>query len=281
MIITTVEQIKGVLTTLAAEVNYSDFEPYLKDSEDWVSDELLGDTIYLAIEDESITDAKLLRLIVNVIVLKSYDLGIPFMDLVQTRSGFGVISDKNRTPASQNRVDRLIAQNKFRLNTNIETLINYLEDNSTYHDNWKSSGSYSLLSDCLINTSRQFKRFAPFDGDRNDFIKLKPKLISDSSIKICPAISKAYLNELIAKQNADTLSDNDKVILPAVKQAIANYAIENDLIAYRLIQDVVTILDNNPDDYTTYHASNEKLLKDTPGLENLSGNPFFISNTSI
>lgn len=100
------------------------------------------------------------------------------MDLIQTNNGFGVISDKNRAPASKARVDRMIKQNTLRLNTNIENLINHLEDNATYHDDWKSSPAYSLLTDCLIITAREFKRYAKFEGDRNDFLLLKPVLIN-------------------------------------------------------------------------------------------------------
>lgn len=72
MIVKEITQIKAVLTTLANEIDFKDFETYVKDAEDWIASDILGDTIYGNIEDASISDEKLIRLTTNCIVLKSY-----------------------------------------------------------------------------------------------------------------------------------------------------------------------------------------------------------------
>lgn len=276
MIITTIDQIKAVLTNITTDIDYSEFEPFIKSAEYWIDKEVLGSTIYRNIEDETITDPKLLRLVHNVIILKAYESAIPSMDLIQTSSGFGVVSDKNRAPASKNRVDRLIDQNKIRLNAETEWLIDYLEDTATYHTDWKSSPAYSLLSNCLINTAREFKRYVKFAGTRNDFLLLKPVIISLSTIKLQPMISQQYIEELINKQNEGNLSNADNLVLPAIKQSLANYVIEKDWLADRLLDDVVTIMDNDIDNYVTYRDSDEKALKDDPGYENTEEDKIFV-----
>ena len=276
MIINTIEQIRAILTNLAAEVEFEDFETYVKSSENWISNNILGATLYDNIDDGSITDAKLIRLVETSIVHKAYEMGIPFMDLVQTQSGFGVVKDKTRAPASKQRVDRLIAQNTIRLNQETEWLLNYLEDNSTYHIDWKSSPAFSLLTNCLIVTARELKRYVKFEGNRDDFLLLKPMLISDTAIRLKPQVSRNYLEELITKQNAGTLSSFDNLILPSLKQSLANYAIEKEWLGKRLLDDVVTIMDDDLDNYPTYRDSDEKALKDDSGYENTEDDPIFV-----
>lgn len=287
MIVTTIDQIRAVLPNVAAEVEYADFGTFLKDAENWIENEILGSAIYASIDDNSITDEKLVRLVTNCIVLKAYELGIPFMDLIQTQSGFGVINDKNRAPASIKRVERLISQNKLRLDQDIEWLINHLEDTATYHTDWKSSPAYSLLSDCLIITARELKRYVKFIGSRNDFLLLKPTLITRSVTFLNPQISKAYVEELIVKQNVGTLSAADEKVLPGIKQALANICVTEDKLwwenhlAKQLLADVVTVIDADIDNYATYRDSPEKALKDDPGYENTEDATIFVFKGGI
>jgi len=105
---------------------------------------------------------------------------------------------------------------------------------------------------------------------------LKPTLISLTTLKLQPQVSKNYLSELIEKQNAGTLTTADKTILPGLKQSLANFAIEKDWFGKRLVEDVVTIMDADLDSYPTYRDSDEKALKDDPGFENEQENPIFV-----
>ncbi|MFK5855240.1 MAG: hypothetical protein QM503_03850 [Bacteroidota bacterium] len=276
MIVSTIEKIRAILTNLADEVEFADFETYVKSAENWIKNDILGATLYDKLDNATIIDPILIRFTETIIVLKAYETGIPYMDLVQTNSGFGVIKDKTRTPASKQRVDRLIAQNKIRLDQETEWLLNFLEDTATYHTDWKSSPAFSLLTDCLIITARELKRYVKFEGNRADFLLLKPTIITLTTIQLQPQVSKLYLQELIAKQNAGTLTAADQKILPALKQSLANYAIDLDWMAKRLLEDVVTIMDNDIDNYPTYKDSDEKALKDDPGFENLEENPMFV-----
>lgn len=281
MIVNTIEQIKAVLSNIAAEVEFADFESYVKSAEAWIENSILGSTIYNSLDTGIEPDQALVRLSTNVIVLKAYSIGIPFMDLIQTSSGFGVVSDKNRSPASKNRVDRLIQHTEKRLDTEMEWLINYLEDNSEFHTDWKSSPVYSLLSDCLISTSREFKRLVKFEGNRNEFLFLKPVLISQSTLFIAPAISQAYVDELILKQNAATLTDADKTVLPSIKQALACHVSNREDLSFSLLSNVSAIIENDPDSFPTYNGSPEKAVKDDKGFSNSGDNTFFVFKGSF
>jgi len=276
MIVNTIEQIKAVISNIAAEVEFADFESYIQSAESWIENSILGSTIYNSLETGTEPDQALIRLTTNTIVLKAYSIGIPFMDLIQTQNGFGVVSDKNRSPASKNRVERLIQHTDKRLDIEIEWLLNYLEDNSEFHNDWKSSPAYSLLSDCLINTSREFKRLVKFEGNRNEFLLLKPVLISQSTLFIAPAISQEYLDELISKQNNNTLSADDEKVLPSIKQALACHITNRRDLSYSLLSNAAAIIENDPDAFPTYAASPEKIVNDDKGFANELENTFFV-----
>ena len=281
MIVNNITEIRTVLINLADEVEFADFETYVQSAELWISKDVLGSTLYNKMDQSTIEDPILFRIVKNAIILKAYDLGIPFMDLVHTQNGFGVINEKSRAPASKHRVDRLIQQNKFRCDQETDWLIDYLEDTTALHDDWKSSPAFSILSNCFIKTARQFKRLVNFEGQRNEFLFLQPTLISLTTTILEPNISKVYVAELLAKQNNNTLTEYDEKIMPGIMQALANYAINNNFLADRLINDVVVIMDKDLANYSTYSNSDEKATKDDPGFVNELSNSIFVSNGGL
>ena len=274
------------MPNIQADLEYSEFHSYLQSAEQWIQREVLGKTIYDKMDAGTYTAVQfpeMFRTSRSSIVLKAYEMAIPFMDLIQTSSGFGVISDQNRAPASQNRVDRLIAQTKLRLGEETEYLLDYLEDTNSLHTDWKGSNAFTILSDCLIRTVREFKRCVGYDGTRKDFLMLKPLMVNLTVLKFHPMISREYTEELILKLNTlkGSIPAADLLIIPSMQKALANYCLDNNYIAGRLLDDVVTIMDNNIEDYPTYADSPEKELKDDPGFENDEDDPIFIFKAGL
>jgi hypothetical protein len=96
-------------------------------------------------------------------------------------------------------------------------------------------------------------------------------------------ISREYTEELILKLNTlkGSIPAADLLIIPSMQKALANYCLDNNYIAGRLLDDVVTIMDNNIEDYPTYADSPEKELKDDPGFENDEDDPIFIFKAGL
>ncbi len=281
MIVTNIVDIRAVLINIAAEVSFTDFDTYVQSAELWIKKDVLGNELYTKIESGTITDTTLSRIVKNVIVLKAYDLGIPFMDLVHTQNGFGVVNEKFRAPASKHRVDRLIQQNKFRCDQETEWLIDYLEDTASLHEDWKSSPAFSILSNCFIRTAREFKRIVDFKGNRNEFLFIQPVLFSVTITFLQPTISKSLISELLISQNSNTLTVFENRILPGIKSALANYAMNNEFLARQLLNDVVNIIEDDIEHYPIYAQSPEKATKDDPGFVNELSNSIFVSNGGL
>jgi hypothetical protein len=312
MIITTINQIQAVIPNITAELEFTDFQTYIESAEHWIKKEIIGDDIYEAVED-AIKDPELIRMVQNIIVLKAYDTAIPFLDLIHTASGFGVVNDQNRVPASAQRVERLIAQNKKRLDSEVESLIDYLEAETGYHDEWKASPAYSILSDCIIFTANEFSRYSQ-KIERSAFLKLKPVMIGIQKGILSEKISSAYVNELLAEIQASNISTENETVLPLIKRTLALLTISEGLetmlitlddngvyrnyevgktnsagvqdlnmvrikyheMAVSMLNNLINYMVANEDDYPTYMDSDEKVNTDDAGYTNAEDDQIFV-----
>jgi hypothetical protein len=312
MIITTIEQITSVVPNITAEMEYTDFETYVKSAENWVKNEILGSELYDDLLGEK-PETELFRLLTNVIVLKAYDMAIPFLDLIHTSSGFGVVNDTNKVPASAQRVERLIAQNKKRLEDETEWLIDLLESESDYHVNWKISPAFSILSDCIIYTARQFSQYSQ-KIERSAFVKLKPVMIGIQKGVLSENISADYVNELLTEIHESDVSEENEVVLPLIRRILALFTISRGLetmiitldsngvyrnyevgrtnsagiqdinlvkikyeeMAQSMLNNLINFMVANEDDYPTYMGSAEKENTDDAGYTNAEDDPIFV-----
>lgn len=190
-----------------------------------------------------------------IIAHKAYAEAIPFLDLIETPSGFAVTSNSNLTPASAARVQNLIRATNERIGELIEDLLEYLENNLIFHDDWKSSKTYSLNTDSYIFSVRDFKNYAPFEGGRLDFIKLRPVITRSRILRIESIISRELSLEIIDQLRDDELSEANKAIIEDIRFALANYSIGQDQVANNFIARAKTTILANVDAYPAFKSS--------------------------
>ena len=90
--------------TIDGEVQLFDkLSPWLKESEEWLKENIVGDCI--AFVDE---ESPLYSNMQSFVVADAFAKAIPSLDLVLTPNGFGIVSTNNIAPASKDRVERLI-----------------------------------------------------------------------------------------------------------------------------------------------------------------------------
>lgn len=277
MILSNLEQFQKAMPTAIALENWSDIETYAESAELWIHNEVLGKTLYTVINADSFADETILRLCRNIIANHAFYEAIPFLDLVLDNNGFGVVSNKNLAPASKERVERLMQQCLKRRDSETENIIALLEADSTYHDDWKGSPSYSMLSDCLITTAAELKRYANWDGTRAEFLRQKPDLVMLTRKKINPIISKNYVDELIEKQRDNDLSSADLEVLDSVKYALGAFISRNNHVGATIVTEALNVINTNLQLYPTYTASSEYKARTTPGYENSADSSVFSS----
>jgi len=277
MILKTLEQFQKALPTAVGIENFSDVEPYIQSAEIWIKSQVLGKDLYDLVNAENFADEDLLRLCRSVIGNQAFWEAIPFLDLVLTNNGFAVISAQNKVPASKERVDRLREQCLVRRDSETELLIYFLEAHTDYHDEWKGSPAYSVMTDCLIRTATELQQYGNWEGTRRDFLKLRPKLIHETMIRLEPVFSKDYLEELLEKQRDADVTAGDRKVITLLKYALGCLVNGNTEAAEKIAGDALRYIDAHQADFPTYFASSEYLARATAGYVNIIEDPIFNS----
>jgi hypothetical protein len=248
---------------------FSKYLTYLKSAEKFLKREIIGTALYDLLEEPN---NDLIDHCAAVVAHKAYVEAIPFLDLIESGSGFAVTSNANLTPASTARVQSLIKATEVRLGECIEDLLEFLEENSEYHDDWKTSKSFSMISDSYIHSLREFRNYAQFENGRLEFVKHRSALLKARMLMIEPVISKELSSEIIEQLRDDDLNDANKVIIEDLRFALANYSIGADVIADSFIARVRAMIISKVDSYPSFKASAvyQYYLKVQPSNNDLS-----------
>lgn len=257
MLVNNITTLKGHIPTIVAG-EFTTYSTYMSDANAWIRRELLGSTLYDLIKNltsADLTHAELVLRAETVVASKGYINCIPFLDLIQTESGFGVVRTDKIAPASPERVKSLIAGTQLKLSDAIEELIDYLEETESYHEAWKGSPAYTLLSDTYIQTLREFSRYAQFEGNRFDFIKFKPKLLDAINLRICPVISEDLSDQIIEQLRDGDITELNTAILENLRFAMALFAIGEEKTATPYLMRVRKVIMTTPDNYLAFKNS--------------------------
>lgn len=223
----TFEELQARIPTLASfDAEGNEIKPYtifLNQAKKWLSKNITGKSLFDEIEASEDTEAK--EFCKTIVCYKGYLESIPFLDLVQTGSGFAVASNTNIAPASKDRVNALKNGILSMLTTSVDDLIAFLEETTAYHVNWKKSATYSLLTDTLISTIIEFNKYANFTGNRLDFIKAHPIMLDAIKLHLAQYISQEQCDLLIDQLREGNVSESNAPIIEEVKLAYANFVI--------------------------------------------------------
>jgi hypothetical protein len=253
MLVTDIETLKKYVPVIVGK-DFSKYEPFVVEAREWLKKEITGSALFDALEAEG--NETLKGYCERIVSNKAYLVGLPFFDLVETEAGFAVMRTDTKAPASRERVEALRAGVESWLSDSIERCLEYLEETMAYHEDWKGSPVYSLLSDTYIHTLRMFRRFAPFEGNQLAFVAAKPKMLSVIRLKIEPVISPELSDQIIEQLRDNEIIDTkNEAILPNLRFAFANYVAGNDDDGRSYLMKVKKVINRTPDDYPAYRDS--------------------------
>ncbi len=252
MLVETIDRMKELVPVIVGS-EFSKYETFVKEAREWLKSEITGADLYEALE--SAGNETLKGYCESVVANKAYLCGLPFFDLVETEAGFAVVRTETRAPASPERVQKLAEGVKSWLSYAIERLLEYLEENSRYHEDWKGSETYSLLTETYIHKLKDFRRFAPFEGTRLEYIKQLPAMLDVIHLKIEPVISPELSDEIIEQLRDGEISGANKTILGNLQFAFANYVALQDDKARNYLMKVRKVLLATPGNYPAFANS--------------------------
>jgi hypothetical protein len=272
MILNDLEEFTEFVPT-AAGSDLNELKPFIEESEYWLKTELFGDDLYEAVSLPE-TNPAVLRTAKTVVCLHAYLSAIPFVDLIQTPTGFAVVNNTNQSPASKERVERLIAFVEKRLTDTIDRVITSVHLDADLKTEWRKAGPlFERLTEIVYLTTVELKNYSGNkQASYKDLFDCRPAVLALQS-EVANYISADYLDELIEKRRRNDLSDFDRHVFSALQSIIGLKLQKAD--AYALIEKLVNYMLSHPDEFPAYLASAEYQLKISQKYENKKNDPTF------
>lgn len=253
-------------------------DPYVSAADDYVQTTLIGSDLYDYIAALTTDQNNLKSTLRNVIAHKAYREAIPFLDVIQTANGFGVVSNTNIAPASKERVERLMAQCDQQLDNSIDLLIFKVMSNAPALTEWSKFSLFEQLTNCLFITGIDFGEYSSdITKKRKAFLDAKNDMVTAQSTVLAPLISQAFLDELILQNRTNSIDADNRLILNNCKgilTIIAGHGKKGDDLK-KVLNHVSYMLEKDINKYPTYAASAEYALRIAPKYVNKQSDPTY------
>lgn len=274
MLISTISDFVKIIPS-AEGTEYSAIEPFLIHAENQIKLWRTGTDLFDAIAALQSTDPAKNQLR-TLVAHTAYHFAIPFADVIQTPTGFAVVSNTNQAPASKERVERLISWVEQIVDRSEDALIQIVYTTPALLTEWKKSEQYTQIVNCFFVTGNDYAFHVNVKGKKREQLFLdKGKLIAWQENVLAPVISKAYLDQLITEIRNNTTTPGAGNIINYCKMILARLIEGNQEESVKLLNAVSNILASNLATYTTYAASDEYKLKSSEKYQNTADAPAF------
>lgn len=217
MILSKITQATQFLPSLNLTLENNRFEDFFRSAQEWLVSHVIGDGLEATLEDEvGITDTdsheELRLLCQRVIARKGLLAAIPEMDLQLTEAGFAVQQNDHFTPASAQRVDRLVAKLPGKIASDTDALVRYLLKNSgtnqSAYSNWRGTDQFKYLTSAFLPLYEYFNRFAvPVAESYDEYYDTMPILEEGMRIVADYYVSNAEIDRLLEMYRDGELLD--------------------------------------------------------------------------
>ena len=167
MILNNIAEAKEFLPSVNLTVANERFTDFFRRSQSWLVSRVIGTDLESLLDttqrEANDSHAELRRLCRRIIAEKALLDAIPEMDMQLTEAGFAVQNNDNFSPASAQRVDRLISKMPERISTDVDQLVSYLlkvsvddgETQALYPD-WRSTKQFNRLTMAFMPLMEQY-----------------------------------------------------------------------------------------------------------------------------
>jgi hypothetical protein len=174
---------------------------------------------------------------------------IPFLDLVLTSTGFGIVSNDNIAPASADRVKSLARAAATAATDAMDQLLYEIETTDDLADLWNKS---CIIQGSLLRNTNEFQQQIDINESRTRFFAIKQAIDLYERKRIVNMVGTRQINELLRKRT-------DKTVLPLLRKALAYYALTQDDVrnhdtADEYMRQALRHMIDNPTLYPLYHT---------------------------
>ncbi|MFA6400884.1 MAG: DUF6712 family protein [Salinivirgaceae bacterium] len=214
MIFKTISEIKDYIPTTMVDIQYltmHETRAMLKHLPKYLGVDL---TKQLMVEEPSANNLLLIESLKGAIANLAYLEAVPFIDLVSTKTGFGIVSNQNMAPASAQRVENFKDACLKAADDYLSDALLFLELNSANYPTWNKS---SLIDGGLMASIDEWPAEININYSRVKFVNLVPYIKQAERLYVTKKLSPEFVAVI-----ADT---DDMDVLPDARKALAFYAV--------------------------------------------------------
>ena len=267
-IITTDEQLRAfvpnVFVSVAGEPTFfQKLEPFLLSAETWAEQRITGPAALdemAQMQPERIE----LHLLSVIIVSEAFRQAVPSLDLVLTANGFGIVSNTNVVPASQERITRLVDSLESTRDDAISSVLPYLDKldgwANTEQQTWFKATLFPMPS-MIVKLGYTTKIWQSYLSVLDQFSVVETEIAEQWLSPEYMQLLRSYgLNESAAPAP-------DRRILDGVRRAVLS-AVKNSRLPVPLLDSLVNYIIGHPEEYQVWHDSDTAKLFNPPVFVN-------------
>ena len=271
MILKNITQAQKFLPSLNLTLESNRFDDFFSRAQEWLVSHIVGSAIEDVLEaDVSIADVDLHKelrsMCQRVIAEKALLDAIPEMDMQLTEAGFAVQDNDDFSPASAQRVDRLLAKMPERIAADVDALVRFLMKTSIgngAYGYWRSSDQFNYLTEAFMPLCEEYSAYI-----NSDFLlEKKPSVNYDDFYAAIPLmgrelrsvadyyVSRAEIDRLVELyRDNDLLEIHRKAIVSLKDCAVAALRYDMNRARNAAVQAREVML-SDPDSFIAFKAS--------------------------
>lgn len=195
--------------------SWNKLEAFADLAESRLRNQFFGDAAvdhFKTLTTESVTGKMFARILTNL----AYFEAVPFVDLIQTDTGFAIVSNSNMAPASKERVAAVREASRTVAYTGISELLSGILKDASLREMWLSSPASDRFTDGIVWVPADMET-APFGADR-----LIEELadIRAAERYVAEYVSQELIEKIVENRRENALSRKDLTLYALIVRAV-------------------------------------------------------------
>ena len=256
------EQVRKLMPNAFASVEgernlLEKLEPYIDEAENFAETKLTGQTLFADLINEVDTDP-VRMLVERIIITHAFFKAVPALDLVLTPNGFGIVSNTNVAPASNERVERLIGALEGQRDNAIEQLLFRLPSVT----GWLDTPQADYFTSTLFPNISVCHRLAIREHRWSEFVQLHGRFVFIES-----QLAEAYFSQEQMKVFRSKVITGELMATPLMGEIVRQLqSLELMLVTEKMhvhpqgFFDLVNVIREHAETFPEWHASDTAKL---------------------
>lgn len=240
---------------------YDKIQKFLSQAELWINTSICSHAVYgQLVSDERTEEVGLIK---QIEALDGFLRAIPFLDLVLTPNGFGVVSNQNVAPASKERVANLRAQATIERDMAIEQLFRKLHGYQT----WCDSPQGKRIGLTVIQSLNVAIECGEDNASFMFFLKNQREMQGVQRMIALNFVSEPIMNRLCHNLLYNTVTDIERPLIEMVHEFIIG-SLKEEQKKHEDLDEMVNYIKKNIQDFPEWESSDTALLFNDYSYEN-------------